>query len=549
MFEERVYQQEAVAAAVSDLTKYGRSLWSMPTGSGKAYCLAVLTQRFLELKPKERVIVIIDQSNLVEQLYGTFKSVLGDSVSISIACKTLSSSCDQGAKIIIGTRQTLVGLSLDSWRFGLVLGDEVHEWKLPEQDREDFGDGQFFELFRRIMDSSNDVWLHGCTATPYRVKDGWIFGTENRAGLTVLFPKLSYTVSYATLFEAGHLSRPEFHKIDCSGFDRSQIEVSSSGEYKSSSASAHTVRHAENAVKALLDLPEEPRYTVAFCCDTKHCEAVYRACKEQSIRGYLYHSKVKDCPAALAEFKEKGGVLITVRKTIKGFDFPPLSCALLLSPHRAVSATIQEIGRVLRVAPGKSKAIIIDLVGNTSEGLVSNNLDRPIVAVPPPPRPEDSEELERRRLKRCGNWPECREVLPISTRTCPNCGFAFRGITSYDGSELGELAVFVHGELEPTQLLVKLPTVEFRVTRSGNKKVLTAEVTSLSGRKRRVLLFFPDCYGFTGIVFNSKRMFKLLTGRSAPNRVEFAAKVPPLQLDSILLSYKNKSWGIADVNV
>lgn len=546
MWEDREYQVQAILSAWNDLREVKRSLWSIPTGGGKAYCLARLAEKFLSSDKSSRVLVVIDQSELVRQLRATFKSVLPN-IKISVACKGVEKECDESAKIIIGTRQTIVNLDLSSWYFGLVMFDEAHELRLASEDRDDLGDGQFFSIINRIIGVNKDVMIHGCTATPYRLKDGWIFGNENRSGVAPLFPRLSYTITYADLFAQGNLVPPEFHKIE--SINRNNLEVSSTGDYLKRSSSIESCKHVKNALKAYRNILAWCSHTIAFCVDTEHCSALYDCFTHGGISAYIYNSKAIDNQGVLAEFREKGGVLITVDMATKGFDMPVLSGMLELRPTMSVAIYMQHIGRILRKYPGKDTAIIVDLVGNTSAHLVDNNLDRPIVKVKLELDIDSMEEMAEKKLKYCGNWPDCRAVMPITYRTCRECGYSFKGVTQFDGVELGEMAVFKHGQNEATGIKIINPCIEFCVKKiAGNKKILLVKFISLSGKSRMVNLFFPDSYGFkNGIVFNSKRIFRMLTGRPAPNNTDLASKIAPLTIKSATLSINNGHWNVTEI--
>jgi superfamily II DNA or RNA helicase len=53
----------------------------------------------------------------------------------------------------------------------------------------------------------------------------------------------------------------------------------------------------------------------------------------------------------------------------EGFDVPVVTAAILLRPTQSLGLHLQQIGRVLRPAPGKERAIVIDHVGNVAECL------------------------------------------------------------------------------------------------------------------------------------------------------------------------------------
>ena len=58
---------------------------------------------------------------------------------------------------------------------------------------------------------------------------------------------------------------------------------------------------------------------------------------------------------------------VTVMGNCEGFDFPELSCCVLARPTKSVALQLQMCGRVMRTAPGKNGAIILDHAGNILE--------------------------------------------------------------------------------------------------------------------------------------------------------------------------------------
>ena len=65
----------------------------------------------------------------------------------------------------------------------------------------------------------------------------------------------------------------------------------------------------------------------------------------------------------------RGDIQVTSNCQIltEGFDFPELSCCVLARPTKSVALYLQMVGRVLRTAPGKSGALILDHAGNILE--------------------------------------------------------------------------------------------------------------------------------------------------------------------------------------
>lgn len=56
----------------------------------------------------------------------------------------------------------------------------------------------------------------------------------------------------------------------------------------------------------------------------------------------------------------------------EGADFPGIDCVLLARPTKSMNLFLQMMGRGLRLSPetGKDNCLIVDLVGNSTRGIV-----------------------------------------------------------------------------------------------------------------------------------------------------------------------------------
>jgi superfamily II DNA or RNA helicase len=97
----------------------------------------------------------------------------------------------------------------------------------------------------------------------------------------------------------------------------------------------------------------------------------------------------------------------------EGLDVPSVVAAILLRPTRSLALYLQQVGRALRRAPGKVRALILDHAGNTYrfgpadaphvwslEGRAKTRSATPVV----------------RRCKECG------ALNPLAAVTCEACG-------------------------------------------------------------------------------------------------------------------------------
>jgi hypothetical protein len=105
----------------------------------------------------------------------------------------------------------------------------------------------------------------------------------------------------------------------------------------------------------------------------------------------------------------------------EGFDVPIVTAAILLRPTQSLGLHLQQIGRVLRPAKGKDRAIVIDHVGNVAQcrkGAWELNHGRA----------EDNREWslggakKKEKSERVGRCEQCLAIIPPATKTCPECG-------------------------------------------------------------------------------------------------------------------------------
>jgi superfamily II DNA or RNA helicase len=106
---------------------------------------------------------------------------------------------------------------------------------------------------------------------------------------------------------------------------------------------------------------------IAFCCSAKHADSVAAAFTESGITAatLLGTTATQHRDDLLRQFVAGTlQLLVTVDVVSEGFDCPDAEAAILLRPTASLGLYLQQVGRVLRPAPGKAHAVILDHVGN-----------------------------------------------------------------------------------------------------------------------------------------------------------------------------------------
>jgi hypothetical protein len=113
----------------------------------------------------------------------------------------------------------------------------------------------------------------------------------------------------------------------------------------------------------------EDRRTLIFAVNVLHAEAIALSFQQagisaQSLTGQLRpeirHTRLADFQAGRIQ------VLSSVSILTEGYDDPTLSCLLIARPTQSALLFAQMIGRVTRIAPHKSDALVLDLLDTSN---------------------------------------------------------------------------------------------------------------------------------------------------------------------------------------
>jgi superfamily II DNA or RNA helicase len=373
----RNYQQQAI----SDLRSAFQSgamapLLAAPTGMGKTVILATIAAQ--AAARGRQVLILVHRRELIHQTASKL-AWAGLDHGIIAAGHPASNHPVQVASV-----QTLVRrLSRMAWQPSLVIIDEAHHAAAGS--------------WRQILEHWPDAYRLGVTATPCRL-DG--------RGLSEAFDHLVTGPSVADLVFWGFLSPARIYAppivADLSAVRRR------AGDYANDQAAAAMDRPTVTGdAIAHYQRLAAGQQAIAFCCNVAHAVSVCDAFKTAGISAALLLGNTTDRDQVVADYA--GGavrVLVTVDVVSEGFDVPAASCAILLRPTQSLGLYLQQVGRVLRPAPGKDAALILDHVGN----------------VPRHGFPDDPREWSLAEgIVRGG-----RGTAAPSVRTCPECFAAFK---------------------------------------------------------------------------------------------------------------------------
>ena len=205
-------------------------------------------------------------------------------------------------------------------------------------------------------------WKLGVTATPCRI---------NGAPFTNHFSELISSLSVKELIEKGFLSDYTFYTenpdSDLSKAILSIKKKSSTGDYRINDLlqNLNVERHVKKLVLSYSTYANGLK-GIVYCISIEHAHNICEAYKNIGVVAEYIDSKTPktEREQIVQDFKDgKIQVLVNVDIFSEGFDCPDVEFIQMARPTWSLSKYMQQVGRGLRISPGKDKTIILDNAG------------------------------------------------------------------------------------------------------------------------------------------------------------------------------------------
>jgi len=423
-FIKREYQERSIKALLEALNAGENAPLQSPTGSGKAYILA----RIALALPQLKILVAVDRQILVRQLAKTFGDVTGEP--IGIASKGVQSKVDLSKRITISTRQTAAGLLPYLNGVQLLIADEAHLWRLRELDNDGNiqpNSNQFAILYESLLEGNPRMRLLGCTATPFALNVGYIYGKKHKPGLVPYFSDLTAKISVEELTDLGYLCKAKGY-IEEDKIDIANVNIIA-GEYNIGELSVASIQHVQTVSDSVNTHCLDRQKIIVFAVDIKHAIAVADNLRDNvNDEVVVLHSKLKKevYREELAKFTSgTARIAVSVNQLSIGFDLPAIDAVILARKTMSPGLITQMIGRGLRPFAGKEFLVVVDLVGATAQHFCQFDFDSPRVVVPLNGGKSDGEAPFKLCPGKLPNGFFCYEELHPKVIVCPECGYKF----------------------------------------------------------------------------------------------------------------------------
>ena len=342
-FQERLLELIEVARQQG----HHRNLLVSATGTGKTVMAALDYGRLRSTLPRARLLFVAHREEILDQSLATFRYALRDA---AFGEKWVGGSRPTRFDHVFASIQSLNAAGLDALtpdHFDVVIVDEFHHAAAPS--------------YQRLLEHVTPIELLGLTATPER-SDGLpileLFDGRIAAELRLwdaidqqlLSPFLYYGIHDGLDLQEIPWRRGRGYDIEA----LSELYTSSDAWARLVVQQVHT--HADPAtIRAL-----------GFCVSVQHARFMAEHFTRHGIDAIAVSGETSQDERETALRDLAAGrvkVVFSVDLFNEGVDVPAVDTLLLLRPTESPTLFLQQLGRGLRKAKGKSVCTVLDFVG------------------------------------------------------------------------------------------------------------------------------------------------------------------------------------------
>ncbi|MCX6756046.1 MAG: DEAD/DEAH box helicase family protein [Candidatus Nomurabacteria bacterium] len=341
------YQEIAYQKVIQALNSAGIALMVMATGLGKTIVSALIARFFLSSGSGKRILFLSHDNGILEQSYLKYKLILGNEYSYArFFGKKKNWNADKH-DIVFATFQSKPHKFFKADHFDFIIVDESHHSKA--------------DTYFSTLNYFTPVWKLGMTATPDR---------EDERDIRSIFGKEVVTYDLSEAMANGWLTPVEY-KILSDGMDLAMLEeicqevlVENVRISESQLNERIFIRtRSDEQCKQILDYTKNGLKAIVFCANITHLEHIM----ELLPNSVAVHSGRTDDENDEAEIMYRTGKashILVVDKYNEGKDLPDTDVLVFLRTTDSYRIWVQQLGRGLRLFPGKDKVIILDFVAN-----------------------------------------------------------------------------------------------------------------------------------------------------------------------------------------
>ncbi|MFF7290694.1 DEAD/DEAH box helicase [Streptomyces griseorubiginosus] len=356
-FTPRPYQAEAIKALTDGWAgPHNRLAIVLPTGAGKTVIIANLVHQLLDGLNGRRALVIAHREELLEQAAAKLRAV---DPALRVGIVKAERDEHHDVDVIVASIQTLaVPRRREAIRdIGLVIVDECHHAAA--------------RTYMEVLDhfgAWRGVPTAGVTATMTRT-DG---------GLAEVWQEVVYTLDILDMIADGYLCDVRGLRVTVDTLDLDKVRTRNGDLVDGQLGQALEDSGAIEAIAASYREHAADRPGVVFTPTVATAQQAAEAMRAVGITAAPVWGAMKrdDRRATLARY-QAGDVQVLTNCAVltEGFDAPHTSCAVIARPTESPGLYAQMAGRALRPAPGKTDALLLDVVGASTRHKLASMVD------------------------------------------------------------------------------------------------------------------------------------------------------------------------------
>ncbi len=343
------YQRAMLDALLVERERHGRwhNLVVAATGTGKTVVAALDYKRTAERWGGASLLFVAHRHEILAQSRSLFRHVLRDGTFGELLVGGERPTEDRH---VFASIQSLAHVDLQSIRpdaYDIVIVDEFHHAEAP--------------TYRRLLEHLKPRLLLGLTATPERA--------DSRDILQWFGGKIAVELRLWDALDQGLLCPFQYFGV-ADEVDLSQLEWKRTGYDTVVLSAIYTANdfRTSKILKTVSDLVSDPQAmrALGFCVSIEHAQYMARSFEQAGIpsRAVLGTTDPMARSQAVRDLRNRAiNAIFTVDVFNEGIDIPEVDTVLLLRPTESATVFLQQLGRGLRLAEGKSGLTVLDFIG------------------------------------------------------------------------------------------------------------------------------------------------------------------------------------------
>lgn len=346
------FQKDALVSLNKSISNYQRDdgilFLKIPTGGGKTTIASHLANDFLNNDPKNKVLWLAPEWNLISQARSVLYNVIG--------------SEKYFRRVGINNSIYAVG-DLKTNTKGRTFLSSIHTWNRNQNDLLDYRDHLLVIVDEahwgtdRTMMNSLFHFCHGNKAAGISKANVPIIGLTATPKIpATINHKIAYSITYAELVELGFLATPIIINIETNV--KVSLKVTKDGNFEKKSLEQLNTKQRNNVVVRVVceALAKEGRRGILFAPNIDHANTLFKELSQHNICCSIVHGdnrNEKNNDMMIEDFRNGiTNLMIAVNMLRQGFNVPEITDVFLVTPSTSEIAISQMIGRGSRIIKG-----------------------------------------------------------------------------------------------------------------------------------------------------------------------------------------------------